>query len=258
LWLWALDNAQDGDLSGFSPDEIAEVMEWTGKDPQKLINALIESGFLDDSMNIHNWHEYAGRLIEKRKTDAERKRTSRRKSDSCPQDVRETSDVLPRDGAGNRTLPYLTNSSRSSYNACARENEGPEAEKIDPKKEALSQTMTYFMDNINHSPSSVCTQQIIEYTDIFGADMIIEAMRIAQDDNKRQWSYVHGILRQWEANGIHTIADVERERAEHMQKAAPQQRDAGREGANGAGGNYKGIGKTDEQAALEQRFKLDY
>ncbi|NLH02510.1 MAG: DnaD domain protein [Clostridiales bacterium] len=228
LWLWALDNAQDGDLSDFSPDEIAEIMEWTGKDPQQLINALIESGFLDDSMNIHNWHEYTGRLIEKRKTDAERKRSYRRKSESCPQDVQGTTDGFPRDGAGNRTIPYLTNSSSCSNNS-ARTREGKEPD------EDVSRVMDYYMDKINATPSSASCEELLNYIPILGADVVIKAMSIALDEHKPQWSYIRGILRSWTAQGVKSLVDVQRLQNELDASKIP--RDKPKNGGNMNAGN---------------------
>lgn len=90
LWLWALDNAQDGDLTRFSAGEIAEVSGWCGKRAEDFVAALQEAGFLDADRQIHDWHSYAGRLIEKRRADAERKRLMRervREQAACPADV---------------------------------------------------------------------------------------------------------------------------------------------------------------------------
>ena len=42
LWYWALDYAQDGNLSAFEPVDIAEAAEWDG-DSAAFVNALTES-----------------------------------------------------------------------------------------------------------------------------------------------------------------------------------------------------------------------
>ena len=118
LWWWALDNAPDGDLSQLSDAEIAEVSRWEG-DPAKFAAALKQQGWLDDDGQIHDWQDYAGRLVEKRRHDRIRKAKMRRKSGgspapvrvssaSRPLDVQRTSDGHPEDGAGtepNRTEP---------------------------------------------------------------------------------------------------------------------------------------------------------
>jgi len=108
LWLWALDNAPDGDLSGFTADEIAEFAQWPGKSPEEFLGALISAGFVDEDMRIHDWHSYAGKLVEKRKSDAERKRASRTSRTGRPADIPRTDAGHPRDGAGNSTVPNST------------------------------------------------------------------------------------------------------------------------------------------------------
>jgi len=77
LWLWALDNAPNGDLSGFSADEIAEVSQWTGKNPDDFLSALTESGFVDGDLHLHDWYSYAGKLVDKRERNTERMRPAR-------------------------------------------------------------------------------------------------------------------------------------------------------------------------------------
>ncbi|MFB5761059.1 hypothetical protein [Paenibacillus medicaginis] len=99
FWWWAMDYAQDGDISKFGPDDIADAVDWEG-DADQFYDALLASGFVDETeagRKIHGWYGYAGRLIERRVADAERKRISRgrkkpKQSDSedSPQDVRGT------------------------------------------------------------------------------------------------------------------------------------------------------------------------
>lgn len=104
LWLWALDNAQSGSLAGISAKTIARVCDWPEKKAQKLIDALHQTGWLDhdgESYHIHDWLDYAGRLIERREKEAKRKQESRNQKRTvagCPQDV-------PRTSAENPALP---------------------------------------------------------------------------------------------------------------------------------------------------------
>jgi hypothetical protein len=76
LWTWAMDNAPDGDLSEVSDRAIAYGAGWS-QEVSLFVGALIRSGFLDADRTIHDWHDYAGRLVEKRREDAERKQKSR-------------------------------------------------------------------------------------------------------------------------------------------------------------------------------------
>ena len=96
LWWWCLDYAQDGDLSGLEGSEIAQTASWEG-DPQAFVDALLnaglpnKTGFLERSLNghlvIHDWDEYAGLLIDRRKKDAQHKRDVRKMSGGHPTDI---------------------------------------------------------------------------------------------------------------------------------------------------------------------------
>jgi len=77
LWMWALRYAPNGDLSRFDPDVLADAAGWED-DPGVFVRALVMAGFVDESMQIHDWHDYAGRLIERREANAERMRRARR------------------------------------------------------------------------------------------------------------------------------------------------------------------------------------
>lgn len=84
LWFWALDFAQDGDIGRYDPEEIADAVLWDGN-AQEFIDALIGSGFADktpESITIHDWNEYAGKLLERRAADRQRKRSSAKTSPS--------------------------------------------------------------------------------------------------------------------------------------------------------------------------------
>lgn len=124
LWWWASDYAEDGDLSGYENYEIADAAMWGG-DPHQFVEVLCTcgkagaAGFLetvgDDesiTLHLHDWGEYAGKIIDKRKADARRKRDARLGLPSLlDTDVRRTSTGHPTDGAGtlpNHTLPNQT------------------------------------------------------------------------------------------------------------------------------------------------------
>ena len=81
LWCWALDNAPDGVVAVGDADILADVMGWPGE-PAELCAALVSTGFFelaaDDGFYVlHDWYVYAGRLIEQRRANAERKRRER-------------------------------------------------------------------------------------------------------------------------------------------------------------------------------------
>lgn len=86
LWHWAMDFAEDGNLAGFDSWELADAAMWEG-DADEFGDALRAVGFIDDTDQgpvIHDWHDYAGKLIQRRREDAERKRKARQKPDNPP------------------------------------------------------------------------------------------------------------------------------------------------------------------------------
>ncbi len=100
LWLWGLDNTEDGRLTGVSGRIIAQAAQWND-DPEQFVEALVAVGFLDrqdDDYRIHDWEDYAGRLIDQRRANAERQRRFRERRNA---DITVTSPL--RNGA-----PYLT------------------------------------------------------------------------------------------------------------------------------------------------------
>lgn len=81
LFSWGLEAAEkDGILAGLTAEDIADALDFPRKSAGKAIMALVESGYLDQSENeysIHNWYDYAGKLYDKRESDAKRKREER-------------------------------------------------------------------------------------------------------------------------------------------------------------------------------------
>ena len=92
VWTWAIDNA-DGGVLDVSDRIIAKAAQWTG-DPAKFVDCMVEVGYFDrddDSVvHIHDWDDYAGKLIDRRKRNTLSMRRSRDNSvsNTCePQDV---------------------------------------------------------------------------------------------------------------------------------------------------------------------------
>ena len=83
LWWWSLDYADDGNLDAVDPADVEAAVGWQGEDGQ-LWGAWVAAGFIDDSdpPTVHDWHEYAGRLLEKRASSRERAQTSRERARS--------------------------------------------------------------------------------------------------------------------------------------------------------------------------------
>lgn len=124
LWWWALDYAQDGDLSRYEPEDIADAVLWDG-DAKAFVEALIRAGFLDqvnDKLLIHDWDDYAGRLIDKRKANSERARRWReKKSNECATNAFVTHNECATNGATvpNHTVPNHTEPGVNNLLTCA-------------------------------------------------------------------------------------------------------------------------------------------
>ena len=77
LWLWALDNAPDGDLSALPAKQLAEICQFNVRRADALAAALRTSGFVDFDGQLHDWSDYTGRLIDQRAASRERQRRRR-------------------------------------------------------------------------------------------------------------------------------------------------------------------------------------
>ena len=77
LWLWALDNAPDGDLSALPAKQLAEICQFNVRRADALVAALRTSGFVDFDGQLHDWGDYTGRLIDQRAASRERQRRRR-------------------------------------------------------------------------------------------------------------------------------------------------------------------------------------
>ncbi len=115
LWLWALDNAQNGSLEGISNRTIARVCDWPEKKADALIDALVRTRWLDkhgEYVQIHDWADYAGKLMESRERDRNRKRKAaenKKNSAGIPPEGMWNSDAtVPNTTVPNTTVPNTT------------------------------------------------------------------------------------------------------------------------------------------------------
>ena len=112
LWWWALDYAQDGDLSKFDAYDISDAMLWDG-DENVLLDALIESEYIDETdegLRLHDWMDYAGKLLERREKDRIRKREDAEKKKNTRKTKRtpRSSNGKDTESAGSPYVPNLT------------------------------------------------------------------------------------------------------------------------------------------------------
>lgn len=110
LWLWAAQNATDGDLSKCSDRAIAEAAEYKKK-PATLVAALVKTGWLDEDRKLHNWEEYATLLndIEARNRENTKNRVQRyRERKKIKEAVTKQECNVTCNECNAPTLPYLT------------------------------------------------------------------------------------------------------------------------------------------------------
>jgi hypothetical protein len=88
FWWWAMDYADNGDLSNFNPEDLADAAGWDG-DAQAFVEAMITCGpgetfgfidKVDGKLHIHDWEEYIGKVINRRKKNAEYVKKSKQRS----------------------------------------------------------------------------------------------------------------------------------------------------------------------------------
>lgn len=217
FWWWCLDNAPDGRLTGMEPADIADGACWEG-DPEEFIRALEYSEFLDregDSLIVHDWFDYAGRLIAKRQANAVRMRQARAAN------VQRTCNA--RTGA---TVPYRTKEDDDD-NAHAREIEPnePSPPPTDPTPHTDHQAVRAYIQR--HHPtwdgSPDVWRDLGDYADDLGWPMVLEALiRTDKEHPSSPWRYLRRVLQSWLEGGIRTKEQLE---------IADQQRTAQREAA---------------------------
>jgi len=198
LWWWALDNVPDGNLTGLTDKELALACHWKGK-PEALINSLCQAGWIDrgnGTVKLHNWQDYAGKLVTKRLANQRYQREHRERerllSDDCQQDVRLTSDLCQGATVPNRTQQNSTEDDRrvEDISSSADKNNG------------LSDVFTLYensIETISDGLKETITTAVLKYTGVW----VVDAILVAKDKGaeKRNWEYISGILRTWEREG---------------------------------------------------------
>jgi len=129
LWWWALDYAPTGDVTNYTAINLSLAADYQplrgkySRNRQQFVDALVAAGYIDKTPDghlvLHDWNEYAGKWVEKRASDARRKR-----------DVRKTSAGHPPDGAGtvtnrtNSTVPPISPKGDSVSSSTSQGSEG--------------------------------------------------------------------------------------------------------------------------------------
>jgi len=242
LWWWALDFAEDGDLSGYDSYEIAEAAMWEG-DPDEFVDALIHcgpggmAGFLDRTgdggLVLHDWDEYAGRLIERRARDRERKRRERaaKRASRDDDDVRETSAGRPQDvhGKSGATVPitepiqYLGGGIYDNALGTREDEESATsgyqpATATDVMIADDSITPGRFFERLWGVYPPTIDQLLTDYADKLHPSAIKWAIWEARLAGQRRASYLRSILDRLVAQGLTTAAAAQQYEEERRQR----------------------------------------
>ncbi len=147
LWSWSMDHAEDGQIDIHDWPIIVENIGWRGN-PSELLSAMLgcgkangedgNHGFIvkdGNVLRIHDWDQYAGRLLDKRRAHRERNQRARSVRAAC----------APTEP--NRTKPNLTDITDlpavEKQTGNNRETNGKQQERrkkqIDKKQDCLEQ-----------------------------------------------------------------------------------------------------------------------
>ena len=67
----------------------------------------------------------------------------------------------------------------------------------------------FYQLQMGHQISSVVINELIDWSDQLGNDLVKKATEIAVKSNKKNYNYVQGILRNWLAEGIKSVEELE-------------------------------------------------
>lgn len=192
LWWWALEYAQDGDLSQYEPDEIAEAACYEG-DGGEFLAALQRARFVESDGQLHDWEDYAGRLLEKRRTDADRVKRWRdaRRTETPPPSINSADDTRNVRGTYAVTVPNRTVPNRTVPNQSAGAEAPPRAEESPPEKKPRAVRRTEIDEEF-------VVGLIDKYADVFSEQEIRDKVEAALGyKSARNYTDLKAYVRNW-------------------------------------------------------------
>lgn len=219
LWWWALDHAESGDLGEYDAVDIADACLWEGP-AETLVKALLDcgpgtrEGFIEEVEGrwvLHNWWQYAGKLVARRRQDRERKQAGRQALlVGSPPDELGTSNGRPPDGA---QTAYVTEQNRTEP------RETPPAVERRPDVDALCDLLAELVE------ATGCPRPTITKAWRNDARLLLDKDKADRDEAERvmRWALEHHF---WRSNVLSMPkfrAQYSRLRLQHngSPKAAP-------------------------------------
>jgi len=234
FWWWALDAAPDGDISGINPVDIATIMGWVPADivvtnnvrtrperDQKLTKTrtelaktlhecLMNCGWIDTNEGrtfIHDWQDYAGKLVAKRDSNKERQKEHREKikSQLRNNDVGVTSHLRHGATEQNRTEPNSTITTTAAKEKLEENVQLKKEEFIQPiKKDAdFSAVVVCYEQNIGLLTPAVA-ETLKDIVAEYPAGWFSLAVKEACNAGVRKMNYISKILERWKMEGLPT------------------------------------------------------
>lgn len=96
-----------------------------------------------------------------------------------------------------------------------------EVKEEDDKSRACARVVGVYLDKINATPGQTTLEELRYYAERLDTDVCLKILDVALGEDKTQWSYIRGIFRNAERNGIKTMDDWRKaEQAREARKRA--------------------------------------
>ncbi|HZK54914.1 MAG TPA: DnaD domain protein [Desulfosporosinus sp.] len=204
---------------------------WVG-DHDAFVAALIQSGFVDKTESgifIHDWFEYAGRLItqkdmKREKTNERVKRFRDKSAKTCNADVTLcNAPTVPNLTVPDLTVPNPTVPKFNIINIISREAELVGQPDSDPSKPLGTQAVHRAAKNWGRSiPKGDVDSMVawcVEFSTKGSKDpdaVVIEGLKCCLDADVRNVKYLRAVLTDWRDSGILSVEQVKARELKHI------------------------------------------
>lgn len=213
LWTWAISYRESGFFAEYEIALIAEKMRWN-KSPKKLIDALLapppgfRAGYLEKvegGYRLHDWNDYAGKLIARRAKDRARKSAGNPEealpeNQKKPDEFAEISAGIPQEIHGNfaGNAPEIREHSERYRNP----NRNPNQEETERANARVREALEFYEQvSGNLAPREIQEEISMRAGANCDPELVREAIRKCQG-KARPAAYFVKCLQNWTAEGI--------------------------------------------------------
>ena len=90
---------------------------------------------------------------------------------------------------------------------------------------ALARVFSHYQASIGVNMSSAAARALIDYTCELGPDVVCRAIDMAVDYGAHNWAYINGILRNFQAEGVRSPADIDRREEDRARRGKSRRRE---------------------------------